>query len=65
MIATIAVTAEKKSSVNAAIIAIMWFPYDRCDLCYRRTFFFSAIAAITTIVAIMWKPGFRQKGIEE
>ena len=34
------------------------FWYDRCD---RWNFFFSAIAAITAIVAIIWKPGIRDR----
>ena len=70
MIATIAVIAaiaEKKkfsdrsdnnrwdikSSISAIVVTAIaeeWFPYE------HWTFFFSVIAAITEIVAIIWKP---------
>ena len=43
-----------KKSISAIVVAEIageWFPYD------RWIFFFSAIAAITAIVALIWKPG--------
>ena len=39
--------------ISAIVVAAI--SYDSCD---RWSFFFSAIAAITAMVAIIWKPGF-------
>ena len=47
----IAAIAVKKSSAIAAITAIIWKPYSRCDRWGPWTFFLSAI---TAIVAIIW-----------
>ena len=48
---SLAIAATTISAIVVAAIAGEWFPYD------HWTFFFSAIAAITAIVAIIWKPG--------
>ena len=48
-----------KSSISVVVFAAIaekWFSYDRYDRCDRWTFFFKAI---TAIVAITWKTGFK------
>ena len=45
------------SAILVAAIAGKWFPYDRWN------FFFSAISAITAIVAIISKPGLSYQSL--
>ena len=48
-------------SISGIVVAAIAGECFLCDRCDRWTFFFSAIAAITAIVTIMWKPGIRDR----